>query len=335
MPPPLRPFRPWTTAFSAAVILGLIALTMREAPVPHNHFRGVTFGLVEYRVLTADSNLRTRARNKLSHAIQDELDAINATMSTYVPDSEISRFNASDSDDWVELPADFAAVVAAAIGFAAATDGAFDPTVAGAVNRAGYGEDKTATNAVVGIEHIELDGDRLRKSRPDVRINLSAIAKGYAVDRVSALLNERGITNHLVEIGGEVRASGVSTNGAPWPVFITVPRPGPMEVHTRVDRADIAVATSGIAYQSRKENGRVLHHLIDPGTGEPTTNDLLSVSVMATSCMEADALATAYFVMGRERGLAHAQARDGVEALFLWVDDEQTLSESRTAGWPE
>lgn len=335
MPPPRQPFRPWVTLFSAAVLISMfVYMLQREPPhVPHSHFRGTTFGPIPFKVMTANSNLAAPDRLTLSMEIKAQLDAINEEMSTYLPDSEISRFNTTNSTGWMAISPAFSTVLSNALRLVDSTGGAFDPTVDSAVNRSGYGANSSATNAVIGAQFIELEALRLRKTRADVRLDLSAIAKGYAVDRLSDMLLQQGISNHLVEVGGEVRTRGVSTNAAPWPVFIAVPRPGSAEMYARIDRPDVAVATSGIAYQSRKEEERIIHHLIDPATGQPTENDLMSVSVMAPTCVEADGLATALFVMGREKGLAWASSQDGIEAMFLWVDAEKVLRESKTPGF--
>jgi len=324
-----KKFNPARTAFSAIFLLVLFGYMLARKPPSEAHpkFTGTTFGSVTFHIYTANADLDRVEKARLGLAISKELDTVNHQMSTWRDDSEISRFNRTNSTDWIEISTNFAKVVQAARLFAEDTDGAFDPT-AGVLKRQyelGPAGAPVPERLEAGYTLLEQDGTRIRKTNPALAFNLDAIAKGYAVDQVSELLTQQGVTNYLVEIGGEMRTSGLNPDGGSWFVGIEVPKVGGgLYGYYRIP--DIAVATSGTAYQGK--------HIIDPATGASVSNTLRGVSVLAPSCIEADALATAYVVMGRERAFAHAAARPETEVLLLYVRDG-VLQEQKTDGWPD
>ena len=265
----------------------------------------------------------------LQDRVDDLLADINASMSTYDPGSELSRFNASSSTDWYGVSAELANVVAAAQGVAEASGGAFDITVGPLVNLWGFGpgdssgvppspEQVSAAKLRTGYGKLEvrLSPPALRKSEPDLYVDLSAIAKGYGVDRVAALLDAAGIENYLVEIGGELRARGLNFRRKPWRIAVERPDPAGRTVQQVVALGDAAMATSGDYRNFFESGGTRYSHTIDPATGRPVTHDLASVTVVGADAMHADALATALLVMGPDRGLQFAQA-SGLAALFI------------------
>jgi thiamine biosynthesis lipoprotein len=200
-----------------------------------------------------------------------------------------------------------------------------------------------AAKADVGFDKIEIrSSGALVKHQDSVTVDLSSIAKGYGVDAVAEVLREEGFVDFLVEIGGEVYAAGVRRDGRPWRVGINRPDPaaGPAEVYKIVSLRDQALATSGDYRSYVLEHGRRRSHVIDPRTGEPVTNGVVSVSVLAPSCMQADALATALMVMGAADGSELVERLEGVEALFV-ADrrggflEEQTSSGFRAEAAPE
>ena len=172
------------------------------------------------------------------------------------------------------------------------------------------------------------------RSQPDVFIDLSAIAKGYGVDVVSGLLINLGYERSLVEIGGEIRAQGMGRQGAPWRVGIERPHDGPPEVEVVLPLSNRSMATSGNYRNFRMDDGRKVTHIIDPRDGSPVAHGLGSVSVLADSCMEADAWATALYVLGAEEGLKLAD-QEGIAALFLTPEGrEGSLKSSPSESFP-
>lgn len=271
-------------------------------------------------------------RETLTFDIDAELRNVNDQMSTYLKSSEISRFNASDSTDWFDVSPEFAAVVAASQAIAAETDGAFDITVGPLVNVWNFGPEPRTGKAPaaetvaslldqVGYQKLSVrtDPPAIKKSVPDLQIDLSAIAKGHGVDRVVELLNEKGHADVFVEIGGEVRVSG-SKAGQWWKVGIQMPDAATQQItvaHSlNTGDNDVAMATSGDYRNFFEDGGRRYSHTIDPRFGMPVEHTLASVSIIADNCMMADAWATAINVLGPEAGLAMAN-QQGISALLI------------------
>ena len=184
---------------------------------------------------------------------------------------------------------------------------------------------------------LEMDDDtrRIRKSRPAVQSDLSALAKGYAVDRVAVLLDSGGdvIEGYLVEVGGEVRTRGRNEDGRPWRVGIERPVDGPPSIQRVLELTDAALATSGDYRNFFEHEGRRYSHTIDPRTGYPVDHGLASVSVVADSCVRADALATALEVLGPEEGFALAQEQ-GWAVFLITRQADGTLTEQTTPEFP-
>ncbi|WP_200233130.1 FAD:protein FMN transferase [Thiohalocapsa halophila] len=273
--------------------------------------------------------------------ISAELEAVNERMSTYRASSELSRFNAAESTDWLPVSAELVRLVDTAIAVSTLTDGGFDVTVGPLVNLWGFGPEVKADQlpaqaeidaalARVGWDLLATRSDppALRKAQPDLYVDLSAIAKGYGVDRMAALLEDAGITDYLVEIGGELRGRGVNAEGEPWRIAIERPEPGRRVVLRVVALTDLGMATSGDYRNFFELDGRRYSHTIDPATGRPVDHQLASVTVLAERCAEADAWATALLVLGPERGMALANDR-GLIALFVErFGDELRVTES-------
>ncbi|MDF1781064.1 MAG: FAD:protein FMN transferase [Alcanivoracaceae bacterium] len=265
---------------------------------------------------------------QLQHELQLILQNINQQMSTYIPDSDISRFNQADAGTWHTLPADFYQVLDYALRLADETDGAYDPTVGPLVNLWGFGPDKTRINAPseeqlaqararIGWQRITLDADKRAALQPGgIYVDLSSVAKGYAVDKLADYLAARGLTNYLVEIGGELRANGQKPEGNGWRVAVERPVPGIREVERVLTLSHGAVATSGDYRNFFEQDGQFFAHIINPHTGQPVDHLTASVTVLADTCTEADALATALTVLGPEVGIAFAEARQ-LAVLFI------------------
>ncbi len=251
----------------------------------------------------------------LESEIDDLLERINNQMSTWRPDSELSRFNKSTDPDWFPVSAETAYVVDAAQTISALSTGAFDVTVGPVVNLWGFGPDRSnaeppseqqieAAMKRVGYRQlaVRISPSALRKQNPDMYVDLSAIAKGFAVDELARLLDARHIASYLVEIGGELRAHGSKPDGSPWKVAIEQPLPGERTAQSVVALRDAAIATSGDYRNYLEKDGRRYSHTINPRSGRPIAHALASVSVITASAMRADALATAIMVMGPEEG---------------------------------
>ena len=255
--------------------------------------------------------------------IEAELATINAQMSTYMDDSELSRFNAAPAGDWFPVSKELAEVVLAGIAMSDRTGGAFDVTVGPLVNLWGFGpagrrgsppssEELQAAQAHVGYERLQArtDPPALRKEVDALYVDLSAIAKGYAVDRLAELLEDRGVTTYFVDIGGEVRTHGLKPDGSAWTLGIEEPRADGRALARAVRMPDGAMATSGDYRNYFEVNGKRYAHVLDPRTARPVEHGLASVSVFAASCIEADGLATALLVMGADEAFSFAEGAD-------------------------
>jgi len=275
------------------------------------------------------------------------LEQVNQSMSTFRPDSEISRFNALRAADTpLAISADFLSVMRTAQEIYRLTDGAWDGTVDPLVNLWGFGKDgplrrlPTAeaverARQAVGFDLIAIDaGGRLSKRRPEVTVDLASIAKGYGVDQVAAVLAAMGFKNYLVEIGGEVYGAGTRPDGTPWRVGINRPEAtAGLDAVYKVVRLDHrALATSGDYRNFYQVEGQRYSHIIDPRTGVPIANQVVSASVVASDCTRADGLATGLMVMGPEAGIALLDRLDGVEGLIVTRQADGTFKDHGSKG---
>ncbi len=255
----------------------------------------------------------------LKTEVDSLLQQINRIMSTYLEDSELSHFNRAPAGKWIPISEELFSVLREARRVSELSGGAFDITVGPLVNLWGFGPEMrpgripeeseiAAGRALVGYEKIELqEQPRAAKKAVDgMYCDLSAIAKGWGVDRVADFLESKGFDNYMVEIGGEIRAKGVNGKGEPWRIGISSP-----DAQTAIQRiiriGNNGVATSGDYRNYFEENGVRYSHTIDPATGRPITHRLASVTVIHPSCMTADAFATAIDVLGPEKGMALAE----------------------------
>lgn len=280
----------------------------------------------------------------LGDALQVAVNRVDQQMSTWKPGSELSRFNRAPQHTWFNVPPEFAAVVACGLAIAARTDGAFDMGLGRIVDGWGFGPggDRAAPPDEAEIAALaqsrEPLGLELRPSPPAIRktgnaaLDLSAIAKGFGVDQLAAVLDARGLTDYVVSIDGEVRCRGQKPDGKPWCIAVEQPVPGERRVQRVLSLGTMAAATSG---NYRKfhvaESGARLAHTIDARTGRPVHNRIASVTVLNSTCMEADGLATALLAMGETAGPAFAN-RHGIPALFL-VDAGARIAEQPVAGF--
>lgn len=268
--------------------------------------------------------------DRVRAGIQAALDLVIAQMSTWEPSSDLSRFNAAPSATWHALPEACFDVVDFALRLARETAGAYDPTIGPLVDLWGFGpaprrsappsvEDIAAAHARTGWARVALDPKTRRAYQPGgVSVDLSSIAKGYAVDLVASALEGEGIDRYLIEIGGELRGRGTKPDGGPW--WVALERPTDAVADARADTLvalhGLSVATSGDYRRYFEDGGTRYSHTIDPRTGRPVDHRLAAVTVLHGECMVADALATALTVLGAEDGLEWARRRD-VAALFV------------------
>lgn len=284
----------------------------------------------------------------LQGKIDARLAAINQVFSTYVKDSEISRFNASHKAG-AKFPVseDFMRVMKAGRKIHQLSKGAWDGTVYPLVDLWGFGPSQRETKVPkaseinnllpsIGFDHIQIiEPNFLVKDLAAVTLDLNSIAKGYAVDQISLLIAAKGFKNYLVEIGGEVHAAGLRKDGQKWRVGINRPQPDAAidEVYKVVSLNNQAFATSGDYRNFFEVNGVRYAHVIDPRTGNPVSNGVVSVSVIADSCTLADGLATALMIMGAEKGIELVNRLDKVESLIVVEKSDGSLVDFYSTGF--
>ncbi len=313
-------------------------------PADYITLQGKTMGTT-YQVTYADPQKRN---------LQEEIDAklveVNKGVNTYDPSSLISQFN--QAEEQVEIdPSEaigqhFMKNLELARRVYQTSGGDFDPTVMPLVNYWGFGYDgsKKITEVdsskvdsllqYIGMNKVIYDEPFLSKENAGVQIDFSACAKGYGVDEVARLLESKGIDHYLIDIGGEVRGKGMSSRGDEWRLGINTPKEGTAldDYELIVKLSDFALATSGNYRNFYEVNGVKYSHTINPNTGFPERNTLLSASVFAGDCMTADAYATAFMVMGLERAYDLANQVDDIEALFIYGDESGEMQVKYTAG---
>ncbi len=310
----------------------LVALAVRQlwytAP-PRAELAGAAMGTRWSVVLDATGRARADVE-RARMAIEEQFTAVDQRMSTWDPDSELSRFNRHASVEPFPLSAETLEVLAIAQQVSEDSGGAFDVTVSPLVAAWGFGPgarapgqapepaELAALRALVGYRLLELSPAEgaARKLHPGISCDLSAVAKGWAVDRAAEALAGLGFTDFLLELGGEVRVRGERPGGSAWRVAIERPDPDARAVQASIVLRDAALATSGDYRSFYERDGERLSHLLDPRSGEPVRHGLASVSVVHSEAALADAWATALAVLGPVEGFARAEA-EGLGAYFI------------------
>lgn len=282
-------------------------------------------------------------QSAIEDAVAAEIDLVNQKMSTYLDSSELSRLNQRTEPGAMKVSPETLEVFLEAQRIGELTGGVFDVTVGPLVNAWGFGpEDRRADlsaaeiaelQALTGWERIRIDAaaGTISKDQPGVYCDLSAIAKGYAVDRVSEALERLGYGDHMVELGGEIRVRGVNLVGEPWRIAVEKPAPlGGRAVQRVLPLEDLSMATSGDYRNYFEKDGRRYSHEIDPRTGRPIEHRTASVSVLHPRCATADAWATALIVMGDEDGYAKAVEQE-LAVVFLVRDGEAFVEKTTPA----
>ena len=310
--------------------LSLYRLLFAPPPGPSTAFSGRTMGTT-WEVKVASPDLRPDTMRSTSASIQDTLDRVVQSMSTWQDDSELSDFNRWSSTEAVEISPGLSQVLQTAETISQQSGGAFDVTVGPLVEAWGFGEARPPESPPRASEIEEIETytghsllvlktspkNTLRKKEGRVQIDVSAIAKGYGVDQVALKLEELGYFNYLVEVGGEIRARGQRTDGQVWRVAIEEPGEGFRRIHRVLPLNDRAMATSG-DYRNfyQGEDGQRISHTLDPRSGRPIEHGLASVSVIHPSATQADAWATALNVLGPHAGYEKAAQLD-LAAYFI------------------
>ena len=306
-------------------------------PLQKVEITGTTMGTISYSI---------KYFSETGDNFEDEIDSLlkvwNMSLSTYIPESEISRFNSGD--DCFEFESSFfLPVLQASKEVYNNSDGAFDPTVGPLVNAWGFGPDKSMTPdsatvdslmGLVGFNKINFNENHICKDIPGIKLDFSAIAKGYAVDVVADYLETKGIHNLLVEIGGELICRGTKNDGKLWRTAIEDPT---VDVYERkflavAELENRAVATSGNYRNYYVRDGKKYVHTINPSTGYPFTQTLLSASVFADDCMIADAYATAFMVLGVEKSKLVLNNNKSLDAYLIYSGDNGEIISYVTKG---
>ncbi|HET9217363.1 MAG TPA: FAD:protein FMN transferase [Terriglobia bacterium] len=333
----------------ALLVSLLLSFSGCDRPDAVELIRGETMGTT-YQVSFVSRETTAAHRQELVKAIDALLAEINQSLSTYIENSTISRINAStDLKEWQPIDQHFDSVLQRSRDIYQDTKGAFNPAVGPLVNAWGFGPeepDRLPDAATVEALRKVVDFDSfayrqfppaLRKHIASARLDFNAIAKGYGVDAVGLLLEQRGVISYIVEIGGEVRARGHHPDRPSWRVGVEKPTDDALadkQIKMVIELKDAALATSGTYRNYDISEGKKISHIIDPKTGYPAQNSLLSVSVIAPDAVTADAYATALIVMGLDEGLRFVEARKGLAAYFIATDNSGKLVERRSSAFP-
>jgi thiamine biosynthesis lipoprotein len=270
------------------------------------------------------------------------LEEVNDQMSTYRKDSELSRFNQSESLEAFEVSPQTATVVKEAIRLNGLTLGALDVTVGPLVNLWGFGPEArpevvptdaelSERKAMTGIQHLAVDGNMLKKDIPNLYVDLSTIAKGWGVDVVADYIQSQGILNYMVEVGGEMRLKGLNREGVAWRIAIEKPSVEERSIQEIIEPGDMAVATSGDYRNYFERDGVRYSHIINPATGKPINHKVVSVTVLDASSMTADGLATGLMVLGEEQGMRIAEQNN--IPVFMIVKTQDGFKEMASTAY--
>lgn len=314
----------WQIPFLLLLIIGTIYIIKQQQDTPYQHDRGTVFGTTYSIIYQSNDNLNKE--------IMAALNEVDQSMSTFNKGSVISKINRNDQ---VQPDKMFADVFQLAEKISNETNGAFDVTVAPLVNAWGFGFKsgvRPTPHAIdsikqfIGYKKVSYVDGRIKKKDPRLMLDFSAIAKGYGSDVVASLLKRKGIENFMVEIGGEIVTRGISEKRLPWKVGVTKPSDDSLnvnqELQTILNVTNKAMATSGNYRKFYYKNGKKYAHTIDPMTGYPVQHNILSSTVLASNCAEADAYATAFMVLGLEKAQKVLNQHPELMAYFIYSDKD-------------
>lgn len=331
---PIRNFRGWLAAVIFLVAFLAIKLFGCKEHIPYQHDAGSIF--------TTDYHFTYQSKTDYRDTIEALLQRFDDSVSPFNPGSLITAVNNNDTsvvaDLWLQ------SLIVRSKEIWKESGGAFDPTVSPLINAWGFGykqgrlPDDRAIDSVmqyVGMDKVVLLPDgKIKKASPGVTLNFSAIAKGYAADVVAGFLRGKGVSNFLVEIGGEIVSQGVNPEGKEWHIGIDKPEESNFggDLQSILSVSDIAMATSGNYRNFKVVDGKKVGHTIDPRTGQPARNNILSATVIAKDCMTADAYATAFMVLGLEDSKRLLESDPGLQALFIYSTDSAANQVYMTEG---
>ena len=313
----------WQLPFLLLLIVGTVLIIRQQQSVPYQKNTDFIFGTTYTISYQCDSDL--------TDGIKAELQKVDMSLAPFNEKSVITAVNQNKD---VILDEMFLDVFNRAMSVSKETDGAFDITVAPLVNAWGFGfkngtqptpHQVDSLRQIVGYEKVALVGGKIQKKDPRIMLDCSAIAKGYGSDVVARFLRSRGVTNFMVEIGGEIVTSGVNSQRLPWKIGVTKPTDDSLsvsgEIQTILNVTDKAMATSGNYRNFYYKGGKKFAHTIDPKTGYPVQHSILSATVLADDCATADAYATSFMVMGLEKARKVLERHPELMAYFIYNDE--------------
>jgi len=311
------------------LILALAVFTIvscQNSPSKYIYNKGMVYGTIYSITYESPNGI------DLQEKITEKFNEYNRMFSTYDKESIISKINKNEP---VELSNEFIICYEKAVEVSKITNGAFDITAGAMVNAWGFGpeEKKKMTQEkvdslieITGFQKIKLENGQIIKENPNIKIDMSAIAKGYTSDLIAGFLAEKGCENYMVEIGGEVAAKGINERGKTWTIGINKPDEndilGSTGLQAKVKLTDHGLATSGNYRNFYVEDGKKYAHTIDPKTGYPVQHSILSSTVVANDCMTADAFATAFMVLGLDSSIEIARNETEIEVFFIYADEQ-------------
>lgn len=306
------------------IVLVVVGFAARKKNAEYQHDSGLVFG--------TSYNITYQSNDNLKPEIEKVLADVDASLSPFNEKSVITHVNRNEA---VTLDDHFITVFRLSSEIYKDTEGAFDITVAPLVNAWGFGfkngtmPDKQAIDSLkqfVGFDKVKLQDGKIIKTDDRLMLDCSAIAKGYGVDAVAKMLKSKGISNFMVEIGGEIVASGENPKGAPWRIGVSKPEDDSVSVSNDIQGiiniSDKAMATSGNYRNFYYKGGKKYAHTIDPKTGCPVQHSILSATVVSDECAKVDAYATAFMVMGLEKAKAVLARHKDMMAYFIYSDDK-------------
>lgn len=334
-------------------VSGILCLTSCKKEIVYQNFEGKTMGTY-YKI-----NFEQGDHPILQAQLDSVLEAVNASMSTYIPTSTISRFNSSKDSvfcfDGNQDPY-FKVVFLRSKEIHTLSRGSFNPAIMPLVNYYGFGYEKSKkvvnvdtafikkTLSIIQFDSVSISEDSatgricIMKNNPDVQLDFSAIAKGYGVDLVASFLEKNKVKNYLVEIGGELITKGVNQRKEAWVVGISRPSENAelTEVELLLQVSNVSMATSGNYRNFYESKGQKFAHIIDPFTGMNRQTDILSTSVIAPDCMTADAFATAFMILGIDKALEVCEENKELEACFIYdVEGDGIFEFKMTSGFKQ
>ena len=308
---------------------------------------GLTMGTT-YNVKIISNNIDSNYKKDLHNEIDSILDRINHQMSTYIYNSEISTFNNAESTEPFYISEEFSYVVKRALHWATTTEGAFDITLVPLLYLWGFGPGQKGgltdifpdeatiqkRKTHMGYDKLIISKNNLQKTDPYVKIDLNAIAKGFGVDAVCSFLNSKGMKNYMVEIGGEVRCLGFNQKKKSWLIAIENPEINNSNNNVRwaVPLNNMSMATSGDYRNFYEINNERYSHEIDPRSGYPAQTKIASATVIASSCIDADALATALIIMGIDKAMNLIEKTNNIEAFLIIRKDKEGYETIKSSG---